>query len=126
TGAGEAVEDVGTAAEALENEREIGRRDTDAGVGDGHYRPGGRRSPAGATAAAACYALSETLVIGRTSPRLEVISVPNERTEPNECTLRDRSEVVKMAHRLVLHSGRLASQGRQRLCSTRRPANRAR
>ena len=26
-------------AEALENEREIGRRDTDAGVGDGHYRP---------------------------------------------------------------------------------------
>ena len=35
----EAVEDVGTAAEALENEREIGRRDTDAGVGDGHYRP---------------------------------------------------------------------------------------
>ena len=51
----------------------------------------------------------------------EVISVPNERTEPNECTLCDRSEVVKMAHRLVLHSGRLASQGRQRLCSTRRP-----
>ena len=51
----------------------------------------------------------------------EVISVPNERTEPNECTLRDWSEVVKMAHRLVLHSGRLASQGRQRLCSTRRP-----